>query len=270
MGLKEQQEEEFGFDPYSTTSGMWEGGDIEVLDASYGYKADYNDGQSLLLFLECKTDDEDVPETTLQLSCGAYWRTEDDGLTATKDKIKPFGKQSHVGMVLIAAAELDGALDAMREHGTPMEAKTWIGSKWHLEQKEVDYKGDIGKKMKLIPTKFYGYGGNGKVGKVATKAAVESVSVAKKAAGVAKKATGVAKKAAGVPTPVVVDNTALNSRFIEALGQEAFDDLVSIAWANSEDHAAFVEAALGAYEGIEEIVLDDGSEGFFELNKEPF
>ena len=40
--------------------------------------------------------------------------------------------------------------------GDPRKAAMWVGTAWHVNSKEVDYKGEIGIKNKLVPTSFLG------------------------------------------------------------------------------------------------------------------
>lgn len=268
--MSEYADEEWGGkDPFSTTTGFLDDVDVEVLDAHFEIDAgtfEGNDYERLVLVWNCKTDDEDTPEVDFKFTCGADWRTDDDGKTAIKSPLKPFHQSSHLGKVLIEAASIgenQEVIAELRKHGKPNEAAMWIGTQWHMVLKEFNYGKEVGKREKLVPNAFYGYAGGGSNG--ATKATGATKAVAKKAAGVTKKA--VAKKEAAPASNGKRDE--LVAGWKAALGDEAFEDLTSMAQAAS-DINVFLETALSAYEGIEDTVADDGSESFYEVMKVPF
>lgn len=150
------------FDPWATTSGLVDDIDITISDAYFGFNADYNNGETLVLTIEGTTDDEDNKEYSGFYPCGGGWETTDKGKTASREdgKRKGFNKTSGYGLFFTAAIEA-GAGDVLRERGTPFEAAVWPGLTFHMKRLKHNYGGEIGEIERLLPVEFKGVAGEG-------------------------------------------------------------------------------------------------------------
>lgn len=146
------------YDPYSLSSGLIDDFDATISEAYFGYDEKYNDGSTVLLILECTTDDLDRPTETLKLSTGTGWVIENQGRNIVSENGKPrsFNKNSVVGGFLASALNV-GAGELMRSKGTPMEAATWRGLSFHFNRVMVAGF-DGSEKERLLPTAFIGGG----------------------------------------------------------------------------------------------------------------
>lgn len=151
------------FDPFTPETGLIDDFDATVTSAFFTTDAAYNDGETLLLKLECETDNPEAPETVLQYSCGAGWEAADNGKKAVREdgKRRRFNQQSGIWK-LVEAAMNAGAGDALRTRGTPMEASMWVGLKFHIKRVEMG-EGQY-KTTRPMPVQFLGEAGEGSKG----------------------------------------------------------------------------------------------------------
>jgi hypothetical protein len=151
------------FDPFTPETGLIDDFDATVTSAFFTTDAAYNDGETLLLKLECETDNPEAPETILQYSCGNGWEAADNGKRAVREdgKRRRFNQQSGVWK-LVEAAMNAGAGDALRTRGTPMEASMWVGLKFHIKRVEMG-EGQY-KTTRPLPVQFLGEVGEGSNG----------------------------------------------------------------------------------------------------------
>lgn len=249
------------FDPFAPSTGLPDDFDAVVKAAWFEFDPEFNNGQSLVLKMTLQTDIEDFgpdgPTGDLLFSVGKGWTTNDRGATAVREdgKSKGFHQSTAYHMWIDGAIKCDGAEKVLRsaERGDPRTAAMWVGTGWHVNRKEVDYGGEIGKKDKLVPTKFLGVandlmeltrGGGGNI--------PNPSGTAQKAA-VAKKVPGVVKKA---PAPAQPATTATG------IDAELRGELKALALA-AETHEAFVEqafelAAVSENDAAQQAVMDAG------------
>lgn len=139
--------------------------DFEVGMAYFGFRAEYNNGQALLLVLEGQNVDTQEDKTVM-ISVGQGWAPSDDASFAihhSKEGIPDgktqFSSQSYIARFLKALIELGAGPDLEKHTQYPngTGADTYVGMRIHLETVEVDYGKEIGKKRRLLPTGFNGY-----------------------------------------------------------------------------------------------------------------
>lgn len=276
------------WDPFKPSSGLPDTLDIEIKECWFTFDPEYMDGQQLLIKMNVMTNDETFGEAgygTLQYSTGKGWLAEDRGAVAVREdgnNRKGFQEQCAYNLFILAALECPGAENVLRSEnrGDPRKAGMWVGTSWHIERKEKDYGGDIGKISRLLPTKFLGESGINSTEAQAVKA---SGGVAKKAAGPAKaaptptkaapagpaKAAGPVKKAAGptqAPTPTPEANGDGGGTWDTT--HPLWETLWAVAY-EAADHESFVETAFSTIAGVagdpvvEQGVMDNGPDSMW-------
>lgn len=216
-------------DPYQTTLGLIDDFDGEIAGAWFGTDPGYNGGQSILLTLDINTDNPDQPQITEKVSVGSGWEVEDQGAAITKSSGRvAFNRSSKAGLWLDHALAA-GAGDTMKAKGTPMQASTWEGLKFHFERKPITgFNGEV--KDVLLPVTFLG----GESGSGSAKASSNGASNG--------------NGSAAVDTPADLDKKTLA--------------LLKGAAKKSETHADFIDAAF-KIDGVdgnaaaESVVLDE-------------
>lgn len=254
------------FDPFATSTGLPDSLDVTVEEAWFEFDPEYNNGQTLLAKMTVMTNDEefgDAGRGTLMYPCGEGWSAAERGAAAVRDDgnmKKGFNNSCGYAKFFLGAIECEGAEKVLRSEGRgdPRKAGMWVGTSWHLDRKETDYGGDIGKRSRLIPTAFLGEGGSG-----GTKAAgaTKATGPVKKAAGpVAKagapvqKATGPVKKAAPAAATEAVEELPADEGTVDIPGEfgpthPLYDTLYQMALA-APDHDTFMEQAFSSVEGV--------------------
>lgn len=149
------------FDEWSTSSGLIDDVDVTITNAVFTNPSDYMDGQVVVLLLEGQTSDSDNPEFSQYYSCGNGWEAAERGASVRREdgKRKPFNKSSSYGIFFTRAVELEGAGEVLKGKGTPFQAGTWIGTKWHLNRTTIQGSGEIKDREILLPTAFLGVTG---------------------------------------------------------------------------------------------------------------
>lgn len=295
------------FDPFAGSTGLPDKLDVVVQEAWFEFDPEYNNGQTLLARFNVDTTDDSFGENgkgIIQYACGNGWEAEDQGQRAVREDggQKGFNVNTAYQLFIAAAIECDGAEAVLRSEGRgdPRYAPMWVGTAWHLERKEKDYGGEIGKISRLLPTAFLGEantaadiaGGVGvasgvragaagpakAAGPVAKAAPAAAVA---KAAGVSKaapakaappvKAAGPVKKAGPVVAtqPEVAEPTPdADTSDTFGLDESLYSTLYSLAM-ECNDHDTFVERAFNEHaevandEAVQQVVMDPDPGGLW-------
>lgn len=126
-----------------------------IEDAYFAVDNSYGNG-TLCLQLFFTGPDFDKPNRIL-LSCGKDWTAADaNGEEAEHATRKAFADNSGAGLFVKHLVGLPGVREKMAKRGNQRQAKTYRGLKLHMSTIEVDYKGEIGVKEKLVPVAFLG------------------------------------------------------------------------------------------------------------------
>jgi len=129
------------FDPWATTTGLLDSYTGKIVDAQFGFKPDYQNGQALLLMIDVNTGDPEIGEGGIvseQYPVGKGWDTVDGGQTAVHEsgQEKNFNNASGIGLLLNSIIDA-GGLGVLQATGcTPNQAACWIGGTYVFERKE--------------------------------------------------------------------------------------------------------------------------------------
>lgn len=139
------------FDPFAPSSGLADDFDATITHAEFGYRQNYNNGDTALLILTLKSTDGtpigkdgDFESETIY-SCGGVWEVVpgDSSKVRREDGKKlGFNRQSAIFTSFLAPVLEHDASGQVRGHGDPMDATGYIGLSFHW--KRVPY-GDEGK-----------------------------------------------------------------------------------------------------------------------------
>lgn len=151
------------FDPWVLSSGLAEKYTGTVKDATFGFKADYQDGTRLLFMVDIQTDDSEIGDNGLvteQYPVGDGWDVTEKGLKCKREdgKRKGFNKNSGYGQLVAAAVEA-GAGGTLKERGGadgPMRADIWNGLTFDFERKEFkgNFDGQDRTWARMLPVKM--------------------------------------------------------------------------------------------------------------------
>lgn len=204
---------------WETGSGLaLDGATVTVTALEFGFNASIGAGVTCANF-EFTDDDGEVIEQSF--SCGKNFEANRDGTELTGNG--KLNRNSNFGMLIESLkAVLDNPGDTI---GSPKVAENWVGHRFEFGTVEVERKnpttGVTSTKSAFIIT---GYAGTAEGGEVEAAAPAAKPAAAK---------TGGVKKAAA---PKAAGGAAV-------IGEELWNGLVELA-SNSEDHDAFVNAAL--------------------------
>ena len=129
------------FDPWATTTGLLESYTGKIVDAQFGFKPDYQNGQALLLMVDINTGDPEIGEGGIvseQYPVGKGWDSTDGGKTAVHEsgQDKNFNNASGIGLLLNSIIDA-GGLGVLQATGcTPNQAACWVGGTYVFERKE--------------------------------------------------------------------------------------------------------------------------------------
>ena len=143
--LEKQYQDEYGFDPWETTSGLPDQITVRVTNPHFGYTSEFQDGQACLFFLEGQVIAGDAdPEFSQWFTVGKGWETDAKGtrLTPEDGKKRRLNNQTnyaHLFASLREAAEKQGMANDLRHRGAPFEAKLWDGLELYLEREEYTF-----------------------------------------------------------------------------------------------------------------------------------
>ena len=242
------------YDPFKLEEGGIDDVDATFTNCRFEFDPEYQDGDVLVYKVDLEIDDDDYDEPfSARYSCGQGWTTVDKGKTAEREdgKRKNFNKRGAFGLLLGSIFDLDDALDILKARFegsdmTPQSAALLDGLKFHMEQKETDYGGEIGKINRLVATEYLGEVGSGS---------------AKASAG--KKSVKPATEATDSDAPPAKKKKAVDGGSNGEVPAEVVAKLDGIA-DESESHDEFMEAVfeqLDANEltsGVEEAIKDTG------------
>lgn len=117
-------------DLWGTDSGLFTDYEGTVIDAWFNVDTNIQNSPTFL-FLKMGTDNESHAEWTERYNCGPDWQSVDGGETVVHPTKMKFNRQSQAGILVDKAVELVG--DDIRSWGSPLTAKTWLGSRWYME-----------------------------------------------------------------------------------------------------------------------------------------
>lgn len=225
------------FNSWETSTGLLDEYTGEVIDAHFGYKEEYQNGEALLLFLEIQTGDPEIGEggiLTEQWPVGKGWETGDKGKTATHESGKPkkFNGNSGIG-VLIDSIRDAGGIAVLAKKGEANEAASYVGLNATFTRKEYKntINGDEVKWARMLVSEIH----QGKADKKAEAKVEEPAADAEK--------SGTDHK---VPA-------ALKIKLKKLAGE-------------CDDHDTFVERAFGEIDGVDGVqAVEDavGDENFY-------
>ena len=145
------QKEDFELD-----SGLPDDFDAQISNATFGFKAEYQDGKVPLLLLEL--EGKEIEPTTVAFSIGADWKVTEGGHRVEH----PRGKKRFVATSMIGRL-IERIVKQMEvplwERGYPTDADIWTGLAFHWKREDVTFgKGILeekgGKTTHLMPTDF--------------------------------------------------------------------------------------------------------------------
>jgi|GEM_PF-2154071 hypothetical protein len=148
-------------DDWETESGLPDDFDCWIVDAKFGYLAEYTDSQGRpvpLLLWYCESPDVDL-EQPIPWSLGSGWQIRAEGARVEhKDGRKRFVDSSMYGRLINRVVKDLGV--NMRSRGSAKEAKVWVGLGFHMKREEVKYEGLMpergGKTSRLMPVSYLG------------------------------------------------------------------------------------------------------------------
>jgi hypothetical protein len=181
-------------------TGLLDDFDFTVVRSFFAPDAKYNDGNTLLLQWEGKTDNDDVPETHAWFPLGKGWVSRDGGKTITHESGKAgkyFVKTSIMARLIARCVEDFGIGDLLSERGNPFTSKVWEGMRFHMKNEVIDFGSGMEAKTKLFPVRFLGVVG------AAAQAGNGSSSAADKIAAAKAKAAAKASNGNGLRDQVV-------------------------------------------------------------------
>lgn len=135
-----------GFNTWETSTGLLDEVTGEVVDATFGYKEEYKNGEALLLFLDVQTGDPELGDwgvITEQFPVGNGWETGDKGKTCTHESGKPkkFNGNSGIGLLIDSIRDA-GGIAALSKRGEANEAASYVGLNATFTRKEFGAKID--------------------------------------------------------------------------------------------------------------------------------
>lgn len=216
-----------GRDPWQTETGLLDDFDITITESRFGYDERYMSGEVCLLLWTGTTDNADVPEVTQLIPLGGGWTTEDNGKTVVHEsgKERNFNRSSVYGRIIDRCIKEFGIGDLLRAKGSPFEAKTWEGLRFHMKQEDLSYGEGIGTKQRVMPVEFLGEAEEGGTAKAAAPAKAASAGATAAAGGGWRDDKGMMAKLK-VAAKKSADGDAFIDAALEVDGVTAHDDLV--------------------------------------------
>ena len=138
-------------------SGLPDNYDFWVVNAQFGYRDEYMDGQACLLILQGQSPEEGEQE--MLLGCGRGWEPVNQGQSIEHPTRAGIVKSSGYGRFIerLIEDEDEGGLGVdMSKFGHWANAETWIGLGFHMQRETFDYGGEVGEVEKPMPTAFLG------------------------------------------------------------------------------------------------------------------
>lgn len=162
-------------------------GTVTIENATFGYDAQYRNGEAEILILEGKVvDDEGQAHDWRKFyPVGTGWSVNDGGRSISRQDGKgKIMRGCKYGLWLQGALE-SGAGEELRKRGPATEAKVWDGMKFEVRSKESSFKNSAGEMVSygtLVPVAYLGAGAQS-AGSPTTGPAVKSGSAAAANAG---------------------------------------------------------------------------------------
>ena len=166
---------------WQTKGGQFNDMEMVIKDAEFGYRDDYNEGESELLIWTF--DDVNGEEREHLISIGTGWDIGPGGASVESDDPGDhFHDTSLLGRYIDRFIEL-GMQEVFKEdsRSDPRVASAYIGLKFHMKNEKKDFGGEIGVKEHLMPLEFLGVVSKGKAKAKTEEASADDAKVEKKA-----------------------------------------------------------------------------------------
>jgi len=157
-GRRPIEEEE---DPWELESGLANDIDITVKKSRFGYLDNYQNGEAALLIWDYESPDLDSdPQYPIIWPLGAGWDVANRGASVEHEKRTRFVDSSMIGRLIKRCTDI-GAMDTLRERGTPRNASIWEGMKFHIIREAISFgeASSIPDTEHFMPTEFLGVEG---------------------------------------------------------------------------------------------------------------
>lgn len=143
---------------WQTSTGLPDEIEMSVETAAFGPDVRYNEGRTTLLtWIGTATiEGQLVEEYQVSFSCGSGWVAADGGSRLVHESGDPRRRvhaSSALGILLARVAAMGIPELAAKD---PLDASTWVGTRWLLVRETVTYGGEIGSKQRLFPARFLG------------------------------------------------------------------------------------------------------------------
>lgn len=140
-------------------SGLLDDFDFWITDAKFGRDANYNNGQTVQLFLKGKAFKDEVlvnEEYEERFNLPPGWDSMDDGLTVNHETAENFNRNSGVARLFLRTSEAAPELvDFWVEQGfEPQDSSIWLGCGFHMKEM-TDGEGQY-KSTKRWPVSYLG------------------------------------------------------------------------------------------------------------------
>jgi len=137
---------------WDTKTGLPDDFDFIIKGAAFGYREEYNRGESALLVWTGESPDEDADEIIFPLGKG--WEVVDDGASVQHPKRRQFIDVSFMGMLINRVVKELGV--DMKSRGPATSAEVWVGLGFHMKREKFEFGSGImeekgGKTEHLMP-----------------------------------------------------------------------------------------------------------------------
>jgi hypothetical protein len=141
---------------WELSSGLKEDVIMDIHMAQFGYRANYNNGATLLLVLTGTDENQEVFEHIL--SVGGDWSAPDN-IHAVHPTAKRINKSSRYGQWIQACMELPVLWNYLQNTVGPTDASIWENLRLHLHLQNVSQtiRGELVAKDVLLPVEFLGF-----------------------------------------------------------------------------------------------------------------
>lgn len=170
--------------PWSTDfeTGLLDDFDFTIVRSFFAPDAKYNNGETLLLQWEGKTDNIDQPETHVWFPLGKGWVSKDGGKTIVHESGKAdkyFVKTSLMAKLIERCVNDFGIGEILASRGGPFEAAPWQGLTFHMKSETITFGAGISDQTKVFPQRFVGAAAEAPVAANPAAAALAKAAAAK-------------------------------------------------------------------------------------------
>lgn len=139
-------------------SGLLDNFDFTITSALFTYDQRYNEGKTVVLKLEGKTDNPDQPEAMLMYPVGKGWVSSDAGKTIHHESGREGRNlvKSTLYATLVSRMVDLGLGDMLEERGDPFTAAVWLGLHLHMKIQTITFGKGLKDAERPLPTKFIG------------------------------------------------------------------------------------------------------------------